>query len=95
MSNKIETALRVIAIVSLIVGAWALAINQFSQFVENGKEAQLAQASADCVQFQAPHAVIVGGEVFCYATFNGSEQLAPLSYLQKAYGEPSSKQGEQ
>lgn len=87
MSKKIETVLRIVAIVSLILGAWALTLNQLSAFVENGKEAKLTQAISECVAFDAPHAIIVEGVAYCYVTFNGTEQLAPLSYLQERYGD--------
>jgi len=90
MSNKIETVLRIVAIVSLIVGAWALALNQLSAFIENGQEAKLVAAAGECVRFDAPHAIMsASGEIFCYGVYNGSERLAPLSYLLELFGEAS------
>lgn len=85
MSKKIETVLRIVAIISLILGAWALTLNQFSNFMENGREAKLAQAVSDCVAFNAPHAVIVEGVTYCYTT--PDEMVAPLEYLQQKFGQ--------
>ncbi len=84
MMRKLERILRVVALVGAIFGFWALGLNQLSQFVENGKQDNLAyvEALAGCIEYKAPHVIFVGDTPYCYMTYNGTDIIAPLEKLQ-------------
>lgn len=44
------------------------------------------RATAECLLFGAPRAIVIKDKVFCVVTWYGSEQIASLEYLQKNYG---------
>lgn len=79
--RKAERWIRMAMYVSLIIGAWALTLCQISIFIENGHNAQMRNAVASCLEFDAPHALIVEGEVYCYKSFKGTESAISLDVL--------------
>ncbi len=90
MSKKIENVLRIVAILGIILAAWAIGINQVANILENAHSAQVRSAEAACVEYGAPHAVVADGVTYCYKIYVGTEQMIPLEKLQELYSEPTS-----
>ena len=87
--SKVENILRIAAILGVLIAGWAIGINQIANIVENARNVQEINATAACVEFDAPHAIIVEGVTYCYKTFQGSEIVIPLEILQEQYGDPA------
>lgn len=58
--------------------------SRFMQSAEAVSGLSLEEAALkSCIEFGAPHAVIVDGTAYCYASFYGSEQVIALEELQE------------
>lgn len=84
--RKVERWIRTVMYVSLIIGAWALTLCQLSVFLDNQRAAEVRNAVVACMDYFAPHALIIDGKIFCYKTFGGTESVVSLEYLAKNYG---------
>lgn len=88
---KFEQAIRIIAILGVLVASWAFGMNQIAHMWENGQETLERQALAQCVEFNAPHAVIVDGVAYCYVTYQGNEMIETVENLEKLFNERKAK----
>lgn len=83
--SKFEKAIRIIAILGIILGSWAFAINQVANMLENGHEVLERDALARCASYQVPHVLVADGVAYCYMIYRGEEKMIPLETLEKLY----------
>ena len=83
--RQAELYLRVTAILSIIFASLGLGLfgfsNYFENLFENLEEAKRRSAASECLEFLAPHALVVDGQVYCYVTIQGNEMVAPIEAL--------------
>ena len=73
----------ILLVVLLLGGIFASVSFGVNQIVILQERAQVRSAEAQCVKYDAPHAIIEDGVVFCYRMLDGSERALPLEKLQQ------------
>jgi len=71
--DKLKTALALVRDVSAILLIWFAILYGIFTF----------QARGDCLQFNAPHAVLTPAGTVCYTIADGTEFFAPLTLLRE------------
>jgi len=85
MSKKIENVLRIVAILGIIIAAWAIGINQVVGMLESANTVQERDALARCAEYGVPHALVADGVPYCYMIYQGEEKMIPLETLEEFY----------
>ncbi len=94
MSTMFDKAVRVglvVLILGLVIAAWSVGMNQFVSLLEKANITAERAALAECVQYGAPHALVVDGKAYCYMIYYGSEQILSLEKLRELYADPVQK----
>jgi len=78
---KVEEVLVILTLLSLMFVSVGAGLSGFSNYFENLALAKERSAVEECMEFQAPHALVIGGEIYCYLTIQGNEMVAPIKAL--------------